>query len=182
MCVCDLFLFSTGGSFLAGEEWTGGDDFGNPELHCCACGKKAACEDTPRWKNEYGATCETYEKEGHCKAGRFVEGRGYTGTDDFGSPWKHCCVCGKGGAAPPPSPPSPAPPAPPPPPRLCSDVPGWANPFGMDCGGMGTEGHCVCTGGFRPENCGLAKGHEWAGGAKFSHPEKNCCLCGKGVG
>ena len=28
----------SGGGFVAGQEWTGGADFGNPEAHCCVCG------------------------------------------------------------------------------------------------------------------------------------------------
>ncbi len=176
------------GGFLPGEEWTGGADFGEPELHCCVCGKPTPCADTPEWKNEYRATCVEYERDGHCAGGAFAAGHEYTGGSEFGSPWRHCCVCGKGkAAAPPPPPPRQPPPSPPrppppsPPPDMCTDTPGWQNPFGMDCAGMAVAGHCLCTSGFRPGDCGFKVGHEWAGGAKFQHPELNCCLCGKGA-
>jgi hypothetical protein len=50
-----------GGFFLPGEEWTGGPEFGSPELHCCECGKaeddSKACVDTPGWQNNFAATC-----------------------------------------------------------------------------------------------------------------------------
>lgn len=184
MCRCSSYETAgrcAGGVFLEGAEWTRGPDFGSPELNCCACGKQSICRDTPGWKNDYGATCAIYESEGHCKDGEFVEGHEYTSTEEFGSPWKHCCVCGKGGPAPPPPPPSPLPPSPPPPPENCQDTAGWKNPYGMDCEGYAVGGHCICVGGFLPENCGFAKGREWAKGPKFFNPEKNCCVCGKRV-
>jgi len=89
------------GAFLPGEEWTGGPDFGDPELNCCVCGTAGAapaCVDTPNWQNAYTATCALYESEGHCADGEFIAGHEYTSSEEFGLPREHCCVCGKGGA------------------------------------------------------------------------------------
>jgi len=165
-----------GGAFTPGEEWTSGHDFGEPEKHCCECGKPAPCVDTPHWRNHYGATCSLYEAEGHCRDGAFLPAHEYTAAAEFGSPWKHCCACGKGRGSPPPLPP---PPPPPPPPQRCTDTPGWRNPFGKDCAEMAAE-HCRCAGGFRPEDCGFVVGHEWTGGVTYLSPELHCCICGKG--
>ena len=37
----------SGGGFVAGQEWTGGADFGNPEAHCCVCGKPPSSPPPP---------------------------------------------------------------------------------------------------------------------------------------
>ena len=52
------------------------------------------CADTPGWKNQYGIGCAGYETEGHCADGKVVLGHEWAVGSKFGSPEKHCCVCG----------------------------------------------------------------------------------------
>ena len=55
----------------------------------------------------------------------------------------------------------------------CVDTPGWTNRPGPGYDCLHYEHHKWCISG-KPEH-----GHEHIFGAKFGHPEQNCCSCGK---
>eukprot|EP00966_Prymnesium_polylepis_P299282 6915771-Prymnesium_polylepis.1 len=92
-----------------------------------AIGDDGGCEDSAGWSNKFGATCRSYDDEGHCSDGGFMPGHEWSGGAAFGSPELHCCVCGK---APPERASSPSPP----PEKSkytarggCRDTAGWTN-------------------------------------------------------
>ena len=56
----------------------------------------------------------------------------------------------------------------------CVDVSGWTDIYGHSCDAYERDGHCR-DGAFVP-------GHEWARGARWNHPESNCCACNAKLG
>ena len=50
--------------------------------------------DTANWRNPSGITFLAYATEGHCADGKVVLGHEWAVGSKFGSPEKHCCVCG----------------------------------------------------------------------------------------
>jgi len=53
----------------------------------------------------------------------------------------------------------------------CTDTPGWKNYHNVGCDVYKQKGWC---------KHGKVK-KDWTIGAKYQHPEKNCCVCGKGT-
>ena len=53
----------------------------------------------------------------------------------------------------------------------CDDNTTWTNRYGAGCVEYEIEGHCA-QGMFR-------RGHEWAAGAHFGKPQRECCACGR---
>ena len=167
---CDAYLHDghcNGYRFVAGHEWTAGDGYDNPELHCCICGKglppeqfKQSCTDTPGWHNQYDSDCATYVTDKRCAAKAMRPGNEWAGGAEWNWPEHNCCACGKKPEVAPP-------PAPPP----CADTPGWTNPWGSTCATYVADGHCV--------DGTVAEEHEWTQGKEFGNPERNCCACGK---
>ena len=176
---CEAYLSDghcNGQGFVGGREWTAGEEYGNPEVHCCICGKdipeeeKGACTDTPDWHNQFDSTCDDMVKDARCAGKALRKGNEWAGGVEWKFPEHNCCACGKpADVMPPPLPPSkpPTPPSPPP----CFDTPGWSNQYGSSCVAYNDEGHCASG--------GIAPAHEWTAGPEFGSPEHNCCVCGK---
>ena len=161
---CEAYLSDghcNGQGFVEGREWTAGEEYGNPEVHCCICGKdipeeeKGACTDTPDWHNQFDSTCDDYVKDARCAGKALRKGNEWAGGVEWKFPEHNCCACGKpADVMPPPLPPSkpPTPPSPPP----CFDTPGWSNQYGSSCVAYNDEGHCASG--------GIAPAHEWTAG------------------
>jgi hypothetical protein len=88
------------------QTWTTGDNWRNPELHCCACGggtysepapPVSDCQDAPDWTNgPSGLCCADYAAEGFCKGGTVLEHWAVGAA--WNSPELSCCACGRQGA------------------------------------------------------------------------------------
>ena len=56
----------------------------------------------------------------------------------------------------------------------CVDVPGWTDVYAHSCDAYEHDGHC--------RDGAFVRGHEWARGARWNHPESNCCACNAKLG
>lgn len=56
----------------------------------------------------------------------------------------------------------------------CVDVPGWTDVYAHSCDAYERDGHC--------RDGAFVQGHEWARGARWNHPEFNCCACNAKLG
>lgn len=73
-------------------------------LAAAAAGARAACDDSPGWRNAHGKTCADYAAL-YCADGAFHDGHEWVGGEPFGYPERNCCACGKPPtASPPPTP------------------------------------------------------------------------------
>merc|ERR1719362_2553732 len=79
------------GGFKAGQEWTGGEKYNNPELNCVACGKG----NIPGWQNGEGYDCSSYAQR-WCENGGFKPGQEWTGGNKYNNPELNCVACGRG--------------------------------------------------------------------------------------
>lgn len=154
-CAAYASKWCLNGAAKTGSEWAMGKSFKYPENNCCACGKQTSagtCQDTSVWNNLHGHNCASYASQ-WCQNGAAITGKEWALGESFNYPEKNCCVCGKETKV-----------------GICGDASDWSNGYGHNCASYAS---LWC-------HNGVARiGKEWTLGAKYNHPEQNCCACGK---